>query len=114
MASAPLGLIPAGTVASDIEIDLLIVGAGTGMAAALAASELGLSVLVVEKSHHVGGSTARSGEPSGYRPARSCGPRERVTPWSGRVPTYGRWSRAARRTRAVTASWSMRRRPSTC
>ncbi|WP_131724983.1 FAD-dependent oxidoreductase, partial [Mycobacteroides abscessus] len=61
MASAPLGLIPAGTVASDIEIDLLIVGAGTGMAAALAASELGLSVLVVEKSHHVGGSTARSG-----------------------------------------------------
>ncbi|MBE5440858.1 3-ketosteroid-delta-1-dehydrogenase [Mycobacteroides abscessus] len=61
MASAPPGLIPAGTVAGDIEIDLLIVGAGTGMAAALAASELGLSVLIVEKSHQVGGSTARSG-----------------------------------------------------
>src|ERR1700760_1524349 len=31
------------------------------MAAALAAHELGLSVLVVEKASHVGGSTARSG-----------------------------------------------------
>ena len=41
--------------------DLLVVGSGTGMAAALAAHELGLSVLVVEKASHVGGSTARSG-----------------------------------------------------
>lgn len=61
MASAPHGLIPDGTVAGDIEVDLLVVGAGTGMAAALAASELGMSVLIVEKSHYVGGSTARSG-----------------------------------------------------
>ncbi|MGH3724647.1 MAG: 3-ketosteroid-delta-1-dehydrogenase [Mycobacterium sp.] len=61
MATAPEGLIPAGTVADDTEVDLLVIGAGTGMAAALAASELGLSVLIVEKSHYVGGSTARSG-----------------------------------------------------
>lgn len=61
MASAPHGLIPDGTVAGDVEVDLLVVGAGTGMAAALAASELGMSVLIVEKSQYVGGSTARSG-----------------------------------------------------
>ncbi|ORX07186.1 3-ketosteroid-delta-1-dehydrogenase [Mycobacterium triplex] len=42
-------------------VDLLVVGSGTGMAAALAAHEFGLSVLVVEKASHVGGSTARSG-----------------------------------------------------
>ncbi len=42
-------------------VDLLVVGSGTGMAAALAAHELGLSVLIVEKSPFVGGSTARSG-----------------------------------------------------
>jgi succinate dehydrogenase/fumarate reductase flavoprotein subunit len=42
-------------------VDLLVVGSGTGMAAALGAHELGLSVLIVEKSSHVGGSTARSG-----------------------------------------------------
>ena len=42
-------------------VDLLVVGAGTGLAAALAANELGLSTLVVEKSEYVGGSTARSG-----------------------------------------------------
>ncbi|VEG54905.1 3-ketosteroid-delta-1-dehydrogenase [Mycolicibacterium aurum] len=42
-------------------VDLLIVGSGTGMAAALAAHELGLSVLIVEKTSYVGGSTARSG-----------------------------------------------------
>ena len=42
-------------------VDLLVVGSGTGMAAALAADECGLSVLIVEKSSYVGGSTARSG-----------------------------------------------------
>jgi succinate dehydrogenase/fumarate reductase flavoprotein subunit len=42
-------------------VDLLVVGSGTGMAAALAAGERGLSVLIVEKSSYVGGSTARSG-----------------------------------------------------
>ena len=46
---------------ADTTVDLLVVGSGTGMAAALAAHELGLSVLIVEKSPYVGGSTARSG-----------------------------------------------------
>lgn len=42
-------------------MDLLVVGSGTGMAAALASDELGLSALIVEKTSYVGGSTARSG-----------------------------------------------------
>lgn len=42
-------------------VDLLVVGSGTGLAAALTAHEAGLSTLVVEKSEYVGGSTARSG-----------------------------------------------------
>ena len=46
---------------ADACVDLLVVGSGTGMTAALAAHELGLSVLIVEKSSYVGGSTARSG-----------------------------------------------------
>jgi 3-oxosteroid 1-dehydrogenase len=45
----------------DTVVDLLVVGSGTGMAAALAAHECGLSVLLVEQSSYVGGSTARSG-----------------------------------------------------
>ena len=45
----------------DTLVDLLVVGSGTGMAAALAAHECGLTVLIVEKSSYVGGSTARSG-----------------------------------------------------
>lgn len=53
--------IPAGLTISDTEVDLLVVGSGTGLAAALAANEQGLSVLVIEKSSYVGGSTARSG-----------------------------------------------------
>lgn len=53
--------IPAGLPVADTCVDLLVVGSGTGMAAALAAHELGLSVLIVEKSPCVGGSTARSG-----------------------------------------------------
>lgn len=53
--------IPAGLPVADTCVDLLIVGSGTGMAAALAAHEFGLSVLIVEKASHVGGSTARSG-----------------------------------------------------
>jgi len=53
--------IPAGLPVADTCVDLLVVGSGTGMAAALAAHELGLSVLIVEKSSYVGGSTARSG-----------------------------------------------------
>ncbi|MGX9720262.1 3-ketosteroid-delta-1-dehydrogenase [Stenotrophomonas acidaminiphila] len=46
---------------SPLAVDVLVVGSGTGMAAALAAHEKGLSVLVVEKTDLVGGSTARSG-----------------------------------------------------
>ncbi|WP_146362322.1 3-ketosteroid-delta-1-dehydrogenase [Arthrobacter yangruifuii] len=47
--------------AQDTTVDLLVIGSGTGMAAALAAAELGSSVLIVEKTAYVGGSTARSG-----------------------------------------------------
>ncbi|GAA1267261.1 3-ketosteroid-delta-1-dehydrogenase [Pseudonocardia aurantiaca] len=47
--------------ARDITVDLLVIGSGTGMAAALAAKERGLDVLIVEKTDYVGGSTARSG-----------------------------------------------------
>ncbi|WP_245660366.1 3-ketosteroid-delta-1-dehydrogenase [Nocardia kruczakiae] len=46
---------------AEHEVDLLVVGSGTGLAAALTAAEAELSVLVVEKSEYVGGSTARSG-----------------------------------------------------
>jgi succinate dehydrogenase/fumarate reductase flavoprotein subunit len=46
---------------TTVEVDTLVIGAGAGMAAALAAAELGLDVLVVEKTAYVGGSTARSG-----------------------------------------------------
>lgn len=48
-------------VQDDITVDLLIVGSGTGIAAALTAHEAGLTALIVEKSGYVGGSTARSG-----------------------------------------------------
>ena len=53
--------IPAGLPVGDTTVDLLVVGSGTGMGAALAARDAGMSVLIVEKSTHVGGSTARSG-----------------------------------------------------
>src|SRR5690242_7366911 len=53
--------IPDGLPVADATVDLLVVGSGTGMAAALAAAEKGLTVLIVEKSEYVGGSTARSG-----------------------------------------------------
>ena len=59
--SAQSATIPAGIPVRDTVVDLLVVGSGTGMAAALAAHECGLSVLIVEKSSYVGGSTARSG-----------------------------------------------------
>lgn len=52
---------PAGPVARDTTVDLLVIGSGTGMATALSAHEQGLKVLVVEKTEYVGGSTARSG-----------------------------------------------------
>lgn len=47
--------------AAEVVVDLLVIGSGTGMAAALAAKELGLSTMIVEKTSVVGGSTARSG-----------------------------------------------------
>lgn len=50
-----------GPTAEDTTVDLLVVGSGTGMAAALTAKERGLSSLVIEKTEYVGGSTARSG-----------------------------------------------------
>ncbi|MCC7268520.1 MAG: FAD-dependent oxidoreductase [Caulobacteraceae bacterium] len=45
----------------DHRCDVLVVGAGGGMAAALEARDRGLDVLVVEKSAWVGGATAYSG-----------------------------------------------------
>ncbi|ORV11279.1 3-ketosteroid-delta-1-dehydrogenase [Mycobacterium celatum] len=59
--SSVTATIPARLPVRDITVDLLVVGSGTGMAAALAARERGLDVLIVEKSSYVGGSTARSG-----------------------------------------------------
>lgn len=53
--------IPAGPVAHDAEVDVLVIGSGTGLAAALSAKEQGLSVIVAEKAEVVGGSTALSG-----------------------------------------------------
>lgn len=52
---------PTPVTAHDTTVDLLVIGSGTGMAAALAAREQGLDVLIVEKTGWVGGSTARSG-----------------------------------------------------
>src|SRR5918994_7430650 len=44
------------------EVDVVVVGAGgAGMTAALAAAAHGLETVLVEKSAHFGGSTARSG-----------------------------------------------------
>lgn len=59
--TADSSTIPSGLPVRDTTVDLLVVGTGTGMAAALAAHERGLSVLIIEKSAVVGGSTARSG-----------------------------------------------------
>ncbi|MFD1631489.1 FAD-binding protein [Pseudopedobacter beijingensis] len=53
--------IPNGPIAIDKDVDVLIVGSGTGMIAALAGDELGLKSLIIEKTSLVGGSTARSG-----------------------------------------------------
>jgi len=49
------------TPARDTEVDILIVGSGSGMTAALSAKEAGLTALIIEKSTYVGGSTALSG-----------------------------------------------------
>ena len=46
---------------SPLAFDVVCVGSGTGLLAAVAAGELGLRVLVAEKSEYLGGSTAMSG-----------------------------------------------------
>lgn len=61
MTTAPHPTIPSSLSVEDSTVDLLVVGSGTGLAAALAAREQGLDVVIVEKSQYVGGSTARSG-----------------------------------------------------
>ena len=68
-------------------VDLLVVGSGTGMAAALAAHELGLTVLIVEKSSFVGGSTARSGGAL-WLPASPILERKRAGDTLERAETY--------------------------
>ena len=45
----------------DHEVDVVVVGSGTGLVAALAARVAGLDVLVIEKRQIVGGSTGHSG-----------------------------------------------------
>jgi succinate dehydrogenase/fumarate reductase flavoprotein subunit len=57
MTTSPAPLPPSNDEATDV----LVIGSGTGLAAALSAREQGLSVTVVEKTAFVGGSTARSG-----------------------------------------------------
>ncbi|MGI9525841.1 MAG: 3-ketosteroid-delta-1-dehydrogenase [Weeksellaceae bacterium] len=50
-----------GPKAQDITVDVVVVGSGTGMLAALKAKKLGLNALIIEKTPLVGGSLARSG-----------------------------------------------------
>lgn len=40
--------VPVGPIAHDTEVDLLVVGTGSGLATALYANDLGLDTLVVE------------------------------------------------------------------
>ena len=50
-----------GPKAEDTNVDVLVVGSGTGMMAALKAKSKGLNTLIIEKTEVVGGSVARSG-----------------------------------------------------
>ncbi|MBO2458051.1 3-ketosteroid-delta-1-dehydrogenase [Actinomadura violacea] len=49
------------TEVQERTVDLVVIGSGTGLAAALTGTERGLSTLVIEKTEYVGGSTALSG-----------------------------------------------------
>ncbi|WP_313115223.1 3-ketosteroid-delta-1-dehydrogenase [Aequorivita sediminis] len=48
-------------LAANNEVDMLIVGTGTGISAALSTNEQHLKCLIIEKTEYVGGSTALSG-----------------------------------------------------
>lgn len=52
---------PTRTTDEDEVADVVVIGSGTGLAAALSAREQGLTATVLEKTAFVGGSTARSG-----------------------------------------------------
>ncbi|HMP55844.1 MAG TPA: FAD-dependent oxidoreductase, partial [Novosphingobium sp.] len=57
-----VGIEPASLPPGEQPCDVVVVGAGAaGMTAALIAADLGLSVMVIEQSHLVGGTTAVSG-----------------------------------------------------
>lgn len=45
----------------DETYDIVVVGAGTGLFAGIAAASAGLKTLLVEKTEYLGGSTAMSG-----------------------------------------------------
>lgn len=45
----------------DETYDIVVVGAGTGLFAGIAAARAGLRTLLVEKTEYLGGSTAMSG-----------------------------------------------------
>jgi len=79
----------------DRRVDVLVIGSGTGLAAALAADDGGADVLVLEKAPLIGGTTAVSGGGSwvpNSRPVRENGaevPREELLGYLRRI-TGGR------------------------
>jgi len=82
-----MSAVPPPTAQAGHEYDFVVVGAGTGMLAALVAKEAGLSVLVVEKSEYIGGSTALSGG-GFWVPPNPLLAREGVTDSRERVHEY--------------------------
>lgn len=52
---------PTTPIAQDTTVDLLVVGSGTGMLAAIAGRKAGLEVLLTESTDYIGGSTSLSG-----------------------------------------------------
>lgn len=94
------------------QFDVIVVGSGTGMLAALTAADAGLSVLVVEKSEYFGGSTALSGEASGSPPTGYC--LKAATAGNAPRSTCATSSPARPRTTAGCPSSNTARPPSTC